>query len=336
MKCLEKDRNRRYETAFSLANDLGRLLRDEPVHACPPSVIYRFTKFLRRNKAGLAVATGLLLTVAAMATAGWIVRDHAVRQSKLAQTEIDRQAAVAREVRSSLNVARALMSENKLGPARETLARAHAQLHRDSPALDGLTAEVEAGQAVLDRFQHFLESIDRGYQAETAPLDESAEAPSSGEAELAVSALMPAPGKLVSRRPAAAVPFLIEALQLYSVLERDDWRTALDQGFLATPQIEQIRRAAYEVLLWLADDVVRRQHEHRSEQAISYEAAAQQGLVYLQKAAAAQMPTQRSTYYVRDARRLLAKMRRHRPISNWPTECRRRLPSTISCAGRQP
>ena len=41
MKALEKDRNRRYETASALAADVQRYLDDEPVLACPPSALYR-------------------------------------------------------------------------------------------------------------------------------------------------------------------------------------------------------------------------------------------------------------------------------------------------------
>ncbi len=44
MKTLEKDRNRRYETANGFAADLKRYLNDEPVQACPPTVSYRFRK----------------------------------------------------------------------------------------------------------------------------------------------------------------------------------------------------------------------------------------------------------------------------------------------------
>ena len=51
MKCLEKDRTRRYETANGLATDVERYLNDEPVEACPPSAGYRLRKFVRRNKA---------------------------------------------------------------------------------------------------------------------------------------------------------------------------------------------------------------------------------------------------------------------------------------------
>jgi eukaryotic-like serine/threonine-protein kinase len=59
MKTLEKDRNRRYETANGFASDVQRYLNDETVQACPPSVGYRFRKFARRNKRALAGAAAL-------------------------------------------------------------------------------------------------------------------------------------------------------------------------------------------------------------------------------------------------------------------------------------
>jgi serine/threonine protein kinase/tetratricopeptide (TPR) repeat protein len=60
MKCLEKQRDRRYETASGLARDIQRYLADEPVEARPPSAGYRLRKFLRRNK-GPVLAAGLVL-----------------------------------------------------------------------------------------------------------------------------------------------------------------------------------------------------------------------------------------------------------------------------------
>jgi eukaryotic-like serine/threonine-protein kinase len=67
MKCLEKDRTRRYETANGVAFDLKRHLNNEPVLARPPSAAYRFQKAFRRNKlvfsAGLAIAAVLLLGI---------------------------------------------------------------------------------------------------------------------------------------------------------------------------------------------------------------------------------------------------------------------------------
>jgi len=62
MKALEKDRNRRYETASGFSADVQRYLHDEPVQACPPSLAYRVRKFVRRNK-GPVMAASLLLIV---------------------------------------------------------------------------------------------------------------------------------------------------------------------------------------------------------------------------------------------------------------------------------
>src|SRR5438270_500132 len=61
MKALEKDRNRRYETANGVATDVLRYLADEPVQACPPSASYRFRKFARRNKGPMLAASLVFL-----------------------------------------------------------------------------------------------------------------------------------------------------------------------------------------------------------------------------------------------------------------------------------
>jgi tetratricopeptide (TPR) repeat protein len=67
MKCLEKDRTRRYDTANGLAADLKRHLNNEPVVARPPTAAYKFQKAFRRNKlvfsAAAAVAVALVLGV---------------------------------------------------------------------------------------------------------------------------------------------------------------------------------------------------------------------------------------------------------------------------------
>jgi hypothetical protein len=63
MKALEKDRNRRYESASAFAADVQRYLDDEPVQACPPSKLYLLRKFVRRHRAGLGAAAALLLAV---------------------------------------------------------------------------------------------------------------------------------------------------------------------------------------------------------------------------------------------------------------------------------
>ena len=68
MKCLEKQRDRRYETANGLARDILRYLADEPVEARPPSAAYRFNKFVSRNR-GRVIAAGLVLIALASGVA---------------------------------------------------------------------------------------------------------------------------------------------------------------------------------------------------------------------------------------------------------------------------
>jgi serine/threonine protein kinase/tetratricopeptide (TPR) repeat protein len=63
MKCLEKDRTRRYDTALSFANDVERFLHDEPVSARPPTAAYRLQKMMRRNKIAFAAAGAVALAI---------------------------------------------------------------------------------------------------------------------------------------------------------------------------------------------------------------------------------------------------------------------------------
>jgi len=99
MKCLEKDRQRRYETANGLAFDIRRHLHDEPVLARPPSAAYRFQKAFRRQK---VVFTAAIVTAAALllglgATSVLLVREQAARRGlngTLADLEMDKSEAL--------------------------------------------------------------------------------------------------------------------------------------------------------------------------------------------------------------------------------------------------
>ena len=106
MRCLEKDRNRRYESATGLAKDVQRYLANEPVEACPPTLGYRLRKYVQKNGSSIAVVTLFmifLLTVtgssvwqASRARIAEIFakedRDEAERQRQ--QAAVDRDAAV--------------------------------------------------------------------------------------------------------------------------------------------------------------------------------------------------------------------------------------------------
>jgi serine/threonine protein kinase len=67
MRCMEKDRNRRYESANGLARDVERHLRGEPVQACPPTWRYRLGKFVRKHGKLLATAATFALLLITLA-----------------------------------------------------------------------------------------------------------------------------------------------------------------------------------------------------------------------------------------------------------------------------
>lgn len=73
MKAMEKDRSRRYDTATAFAADINRYLNNQPVHACSPSVAYRFRKFVRRNKTVIGTATTAFLFAAIVMGAAQIM-----------------------------------------------------------------------------------------------------------------------------------------------------------------------------------------------------------------------------------------------------------------------
>ena len=73
MKALEKDRTRRYATAKDFAADVMRYVNDEPVEASPPSVVYRFRKYVRRNSRAVAVATTAVILLVLIAGGAWRV-----------------------------------------------------------------------------------------------------------------------------------------------------------------------------------------------------------------------------------------------------------------------
>ncbi len=109
MKAMEKDRSLRYQTARELASDVERYLNERPVTATPPSWRYRFFKFARRNRAGVAAASVALLAVAA----GVVGTGIGFLRATLAEAEALEEArrATAAEEDARMRLRRALLSE---------------------------------------------------------------------------------------------------------------------------------------------------------------------------------------------------------------------------------
>jgi tetratricopeptide (TPR) repeat protein len=116
MKCLEKDRSRRYETANGLAMDIERHLANEPVLARPPSAMYRMGKAIRRHKVAFT-ATGLVVAVLLLAVivSTWqAVR--ATRAERIARTQTE----TSRRLQSSLDEERDLQLDLWLARGHES------------------------------------------------------------------------------------------------------------------------------------------------------------------------------------------------------------------------
>jgi tetratricopeptide (TPR) repeat protein len=106
MKCLEKDRARRYETASGLAHDVQRHLNNEPVTAAGPGTWYRMRKFARRHRFGLVVAALVTGIVVAGVVVGLAQADRAVKAERdAARAKAELQEMGNKQVLEQLRIA---------------------------------------------------------------------------------------------------------------------------------------------------------------------------------------------------------------------------------------
>jgi serine/threonine protein kinase len=141
MKCLEKDRARRYETANALAADIRRHLENEPVVARPPSRLYEFQRTVRRHKVGFAATAALILVLAVGVLASTWQAVRATRAEKLANDRLAEAEAIS-----------SFMTEVIQSP---------------DPTRDGRTIQVVE---LLDRAAHKLETDLAGQPEQKAKL----------------------------------------------------------------------------------------------------------------------------------------------------------------------
>jgi serine/threonine protein kinase/CHASE1-domain containing sensor protein len=125
LKSLEKDRNRRYDSANSFAQDIRRYLADEPVEACPPSLGYRLRKFTRRYRNLIAMGlVALIALISGLIVSVWqAVRATAAEQQALAASAraIQARADASRADFLRLTEQRRQLLNDGVGRAVETL-----------------------------------------------------------------------------------------------------------------------------------------------------------------------------------------------------------------------
>ena len=166
MKCLEKDRTRRYETANGLASDVRRYLADEPVLAGPPSVRYRLEKFVRRHRGPVLAATisVLLLIAGIIGTSVGLLR--AERSRELAEEK--EQAALAEK-------AKALAAADAERRAKQKAEAAQKQAMEALQATtDDVVEHLIGSRSVLGPVERtFLENVQRRWQTFAAAQGDS-------------------------------------------------------------------------------------------------------------------------------------------------------------------
>jgi len=109
LKCLEKDRTRRYATAIGLAEDIERYLHEQAVLARPPSQLYRLHKLVRRNRIVVlsgATAVAALLLGSIISTCLFIKEREALGTAETANAK---ETQLRREAESREKVTRAAL-----------------------------------------------------------------------------------------------------------------------------------------------------------------------------------------------------------------------------------
>lgn len=163
MKCLEKDRSRRYETANALVRDIERYVNDDPIEARPPSIGYQLKKFSRKHLSLIATVTAFaVLLLAATGVSSWLAleartsRQRAEREAVKASESLKEETRQRELANSSEAAAEAAKQQlrKSLYVSKLNLIQAawdRQQFHQVRSLLDSLIPE--SGESDLRRFE---------------------------------------------------------------------------------------------------------------------------------------------------------------------------------------
>lgn len=277
LKALEKERQRRYASVAALADDLGRLRRNEPVTARPPSLAYHATTFARRHRA--AVAGGLVALLALVAAT--VVSVRFAFDAQRAETDA-RLAATREAVRATEADAARVLAEQQRARATALFERlldsSQQFVFQAAAALDGVSGVLDERRLLLERAVQDLDllgqlapddldlALKRGRAClELGALLGGASSSHAGSYDAATDALQLAEDlgrQVLNGRPgdAAATALLVDALRNRGSLALG--RADLPQAVLALQQALALMQAHA-----LADDrasAVRRANLHDS------------------------------------------------------------------------
>lgn len=157
LKCLEKEKGRRYESVSALAGDIERHLNDGVVSARPPSVSYRFRKVVKRNRTAVAAGFAVLLAIfAGSGVAVWQAIEAKTAQKGTAEA-LDRERVANHATELALDREREANRKTGLALKREQEANREAveSLSRETAANERLQARL-FDLVALDRLSHSI------------------------------------------------------------------------------------------------------------------------------------------------------------------------------------
>jgi tetratricopeptide (TPR) repeat protein len=144
MKAVEKDRARRYGSPSDLAADITRYLDNEPVVARPASTGYRLQKYVRRHRVAVAVASGLLVLLAAFMVMQGVQLRRTKRERDRANRERDRATRITGFMTGMFKVSDPSEARGNSITAREILDKASKDIG------SGLTKDPEAQAQMMN------------------------------------------------------------------------------------------------------------------------------------------------------------------------------------------
>ena len=198
MKALEKERNRRYDTANALAADLQRFLDHEPLVAGPPSAGYRLKKLVRRYRSQFLAASLVFLAL----LLGAITTSYLwLENSKLATAE----AFAKRELQATVNKFKLVSTVVQYDRLLADEAALYGNLAESLPAIDDWLLRVDG---LLDKYQQI--------QATIASLNESLDQQELAEAAEKIGAPVSS-----STRPAAETAAILRDALARLLRDRD-------------------------------------------------------------------------------------------------------------------
>src|SRR5262249_45088890 len=148
MKALDKDRNRRYETANGFAMDVQRYLADEPVLACPPSTVYKVRKFARKNKRLLLAAAAfvLLLAVGSVISTWQAIRATRAEAKEAERADAEREARLEEKAAKERESQALAATKQALNDVEAQRSRAEANFAKALAVVDDYLTKVSESQ----------------------------------------------------------------------------------------------------------------------------------------------------------------------------------------------